>query len=74
MAASGWEHKVRADQTGGCVPVEGAFQVSRPNPTPGRDGKSFELTNFATTLSVVQPTGLEPLPPRPAAKPSAGQG
>ena len=54
--------------------MEGVFQVSRPNPTPGRDGKSFELTNFVTTLSVVQPTGLEPLPPRPAAKPSAGQG
>ncbi len=80
MAASGWEREVRADQTGtfeAAFPWKGSYviQVSHPDTTPGsRGGKSFEVTNFVTTLSFVQPTGLDPLPPPPAAKPSAGQG
>ena len=80
IAASGWEREVRADQTGTFgaeFPWKGAYvmEVSHPDPTPGsRGGESFELTNFVTTLSFVQPTGLEPLPPPPPAKPSAGQG
>ena len=80
MAASGWVREVRADQTGTFeaeFPWKGSYviQVSHPDPTPGsRGGESFELTNFVTTLSLVQPTGLEPLAPPPAARPSAGLG
>jgi hypothetical protein len=80
MAASGWEREVRADQTGifeAAFPWKGSYviQVSHPDPTPGsRGGESFELTNFVTTLSLVRPTGLDPLPPPPAAKPNASQG
>jgi hypothetical protein len=80
MAASGWEREMRADQTGTFeaeFPWKGSYviEVSHPDPTSGsRDGKSFELTNFVTTLSFVQPTGLDPLPTPPPAKPSAGQG
>jgi hypothetical protein len=58
-------------------PWKGSYviQVSHPDPTPGsRGGKSFELTNFVTTLSLVQSTGLEPLASPPAAKPSTGLG
>ena len=50
-------------------------QVSHPDRTPGSGGrKSFELTNFVTTLPLVQSTGLEPLASPPSAKPSAGLG
>jgi hypothetical protein len=80
MAASGWARETRTDKTGTFeaeFPWKGSYviEVSHADPTPGsRGGQTFELMNFVTTLSFVQPTGLEPLPPPPAAKPSTGQG
>jgi hypothetical protein len=79
-SAKGETPLVHADQTStseaeflwkGSYPI----QMSHLDPTPGsRGGNSFELTNFVTTLSLVQPTGLEPVASPPAAKPSAGLG
>lgn len=75
MAASGWARELRTDDAGAFqveLPWKGAYaiEVSHADHTPGnRGGQSFDLTNFVTTLSFVQLTGLEPLAPPPAAKP-----
>lgn len=76
VAASGWMQEATTDEAGAFsagFPWRGAYaiEVAHADRTPGiRDGKTFEATNFVTTLSLVRADGLEPPPPPPAAKPN----
>src|SRR5262249_43821608 len=75
MAASGWARELRTDDAGSFqveFPWKGpyAIEVSHADQTPGnRGGQAFDLANFVTTLSFVQRSALDPVPPPPAAKP-----
>lgn len=74
IAASGWVREARTGQDGSfeaSFPWKGlyAVEVSHADRTPGsRDGQPYDLTNFVTTLSFVQPSGLDPLPLPPPTK------
>lgn len=76
IAASGW---VREERTG----EDGSFAVSLPwrgtyvmevhytDKTPGKQGdEAYDVASYVTTLTVMQPQGLEPPPAPPAAKPN----
>ena len=76
IAASGWEREVQTSESGtfeAAFPWKGAYaiEVGHSDKTPGnRSGQPYDQTYFVTTLTVVQPTGLEPPPPPAAAKPN----
>jgi hypothetical protein len=76
IAASGWVREVRTGEDGtfeAAFPWKSlyAIEVQHPDRTPGsRDGQAFDMTNFVTTLSYMQPTGLEPPPPPAPPKPN----
>lgn len=76
IAASGWEREARTDEAGlfeASFPWKGlyALEVHHADRTPGtRGSEAYDLTNFVTTLTFTQDSGLEPPPPPPAAKPN----
>ena len=56
----------------GALPWRGpyVFEVQHADTTPGKRGDdAYDVMNYVTSLTVVQPQGVEPLPALPAAKP-----
>ena len=58
------------------LPWQGQYvmSVSHADRTPGeRDGEKYDGVNYATTLTLVQPAGVVPIPAGPAAQPRPGK-
>jgi hypothetical protein len=76
---SGWSKKARTGDDGQVsfdLPWQGQYvlSVSHADRTPGeRDGEKYDATDYATTLTLVQPAGVAPFPAGPAAKPNPGR-
>lgn len=76
VAASGWSQAHRTDDQGlftVFLPWKGAYvvEVSHSDKTPGtRNGETYDVANYATTLTLVQPDGLQPPAPPPAKAPN----
>lgn len=74
---SGWHQDYRSDENGRLsisLPWRGAYvlELRHQDNTPGnRNGEAFDLTYYATTATLVQSTGLAPLPAVPAVAPKA---
>ncbi|MDR0702032.1 MAG: DUF4198 domain-containing protein [Azoarcus sp.] len=75
---SGWRKRGRTDAEGGVefdLPWKGQYvlEVSHVERTPGeRKGEKYDSINYATTLTLVRPTGAAPVPAGLAAKPNPG--
>lgn len=76
ISAAGWVREERTGEDGGfavALPWRGTYvlEVHHTDKTPGKQGdEAYELANYVTTLTVLQPQGLEPLPAPPPAKPN----
>ena len=76
VAASGWSQEHRSDDQGlfsVALPWKGTYvvEVSYSDKTPGsRGGEAYDIANYATTLTLTQPAGIEPPPPPPAKAPN----
>ncbi|MDR2625255.1 MAG: DUF4198 domain-containing protein [Zoogloeaceae bacterium] len=76
---SGWSKKARASDNGQVsfdLPWQGQYvlSVSHTDRTPGeREGEKYDAVNHATTLTLVQPAGIAPLPAGPKARPNPGR-
>lgn len=76
VAASGWSQEHRTDDQGlfsVALPWKGAYvvEVSHSDKNPGaRSGENYDVANYATTLTLTQPSGIEPPPPPPAKAPN----
>jgi hypothetical protein len=75
ITPSGWGRELHTDDAGEftvALPWRGpyVFEVQHADKTPGKRGEeAYDLVNHVTSLTVVQPQGIEPLPAPPAAKP-----
>jgi Domain of unknown function (DUF4198) len=75
ITPSGWAREVQAGDDGTfavALPWRGpyVFEVQHTDRTPGKRGEeTYDQASFVTSLTVVQPQGLEPLPAPPPAKP-----
>lgn len=75
MTPSGWGRDVYTGDDGEfsvALPWRGpyVFEVQHADKTPGKRGEeAYDLVNYVTSLTVVQPQGIEPLPAPPPAKP-----
>lgn len=75
VTPSGWgreEHTGADGEFEVKLPWRGAyvFEVHHDDNAPGKRGEqAYDFANYVTTLTVVQPQGIEPLPAPPAAKP-----
>jgi hypothetical protein len=75
ITPSGWGRDVYTGEDGDftvALPWRGAyvFEVQHADKTPGKRGEeAYDVVNYVTSLTVVQPQGLEPLPAPPPAKP-----
>lgn len=75
ITPSGWGRELHAGEDGSFavdLPWRGLYvlEVQHADRTPGKRGDdAYDVVNYVTSLSVVQPSGLEPLPPPPPAKP-----
>lgn len=76
VALSGWSKEARTDEYGivrFSTPWKGAYlmEARHTDNTPGeRDGETYDVASYGTTLSFVQPKGLLSPPAPPAAKPN----
>lgn len=76
VAASGWSQEHRTDDQGlftAALPWKGTYvvEVSHSDKTPGsRGGEAYDVANYATALTLIQPVGIEPPPPPPAKAPN----
>ena len=79
LVQSGWRKKARTNADGVVefdLPWQGQYviEVSHAERTPGeRKGEKYDAINYVTTLTLVQPTGVAPLPAGPAAEPNPGK-
>jgi len=75
VTPSGWGRGERTGAEGEFevkLPWRGAyvFEVHHDDNAPGKRGEqAYDFANYVTTLTVVQPQGIEPLPAPPPAKP-----
>lgn len=75
IAASGWSRELQTGEDGHItvkLPWRGLYvlEVHHADKTPGKRGEeAYDSKNYVTSLTVVQPQGLEPPPPPPPAKP-----
>lgn len=75
VTPSGWGREIYTGEDGSFevgLPWRGpyVFEVQHADKTPGKRGDdAYDQVNYVTSLTVVQPQGIEPLPPPPAAKP-----
>ncbi|WP_395711113.1 DUF4198 domain-containing protein [Reyranella sp.] len=76
ISASGWVREERTGEDGGfavALPWRGIYviEVQYADKTPGKQGEdAYDVANYVTTLTVMQPQGLDPLPAPPPAKPN----
>jgi uncharacterized GH25 family protein len=75
VTPSGWGREEHTGTDGKFevkLPWRGAyvFEVHHDDNAPGKRGEqAYDFANYVTTLTVVQPQGIEPLPEPPPAKP-----
>ncbi|CAN5620435.1 hypothetical protein BH10PSE6_BH10PSE6_22470 [soil metagenome] len=75
ITPSGWGREVQTGEDGGfevALPWRGAYvlEVHHNDRTPGKRGEeAYDIMNYVTSLTVVQPDGLPPVPAPPPAKP-----
>jgi uncharacterized GH25 family protein len=75
ITPSGWAREVHGGDDGTftvALPWRGpyVFEVQHDDRTPGKRGEeAYDQASYVTSLTVVQPQGVEPLPALPAAKP-----
>ncbi len=75
ITPSGWGREAHTGEDGSfavALPWRGVyvFEVHHNDRTPGKRGDdAYDVMNYVTSLTVVQPQGLEPLPAPPPAKP-----
>jgi hypothetical protein len=75
ITPSGWAREVHGGDDGifaVALPWRGpyVFEVQHTDRTPGKRGEeAYDQASYVTSLTVVQPQGVEPLPALPAAKP-----
>lgn len=75
ITPSGWGREIYTGEDGGfdvALPWRGpyVFEVQHADKTPGKRGDdAYDQANYVTSLTVVQPQGIEPLPAPPPAKP-----
>lgn len=75
ITPSGWAREVHGDDDGTftvALPWRGpyVFEVQHADGTPGKRGEeAYDSASYVTSLTVVQPQGVEPLPAPPPAKP-----
>jgi uncharacterized GH25 family protein len=75
ITPSGWAREVHGGDDGifaVALPWRGpyVFEVQHTDSTPGKRGEeAYDQASYVTSLTVVQPQGVEPLPALPAAKP-----
>ena len=75
ITPSGWGRDVYTGDDGDfsvVLPWKGpyVFEVQHADKTPGKRGEeAYDIVNYVTSLTVVQPQGIEPLPAPPPAKP-----
>lgn len=80
VVQSGWSREAWSDKQGLVsfpLPWQGTYvlEVHHEDKTGGeRDGKRYEQASYVTTLSLVQPQGVAPLPAPPAVAPSKDHG
>ena len=76
FTASGWERELHAADDGTLavpLPWRGTYvlELSHSETTGGeRAGRKYDRANYVTSLTLLQPEGLQPLPPLPAAPPN----
>ena len=79
VVQSGWSKSARSNAEGLVsfdLPWQGQYVVeaSHIDRAPGeRDGEKYDGINYVTTLTLVRPAGLTPLPAGPAMKPNPGK-
>jgi hypothetical protein len=79
VVQSGWRKSARSNAQGLLrfdLPWQGQYvlEASHIERTPGeRQGEKYDAINYVTTLTLVRPEGLAPLPAGPAAKPNPGK-
>ena len=75
VTPSGWGREERTGEDGSfevALPWRGAyvFEVQHADRTPGKRGEdAYDVVNYVTSLTVVEPKGIEALPAPPPAKP-----
>lgn len=75
MTPSGWAREFHTGEDGSfevSLPWRGPYvlEVQHADKTPGKRGDdAYDQVNYVTSLTVVQPQGVEPLPALPPAKP-----
>lgn len=75
ITPSGWGREVHAGDDGTFaidLPWRGpyVFEVQHADRTPGKRGdEAYDSASYVTSLTVMQPQGIEPLPAPPPAKP-----
>lgn len=75
ITPSGWGREVQTGEDGGfavALPWRGiyVFEVQHTDRTAGkRANDAYDSASYVTSLTIVQPQGLEPLPAPPPAKP-----
>lgn len=75
ITPSGWGREAHTGEDGSfavALPWRGVyvFEVHHNDRTPGKRGEdAYDVMNYVTSLTVMQPQGLEPLPAPPPAKP-----
>ncbi len=75
VTQSGWGRDVYTGENGEfsvALPWRGTYvlEVQHTDDTPGKRGEeAYDFMNLVTSLTVVQPQGVEPLPAPPPAKP-----
>jgi hypothetical protein len=79
VVQSGWRKTARSNPEGLVhfdLPWQGQYvlEASHLDRTPGeRGGEKYDAINYVTTLTLVRPDGVAPLPAGPAAKPNPGK-
>lgn len=79
LVQSGWGKTARTDAEGRVefdLPWQGQYvvEVSHIDRTPGeRDGEKYDGISYVTTLTLVQSSGIAPLPAGPAVRPNPGK-
>jgi len=75
LTPSGWGREAHTGEDGSfsvALPWRGiyVFEVQHTDRTAGKRGEdAYDTASYVTSLTVMQPQGLEPLPPPPPAKP-----
>jgi hypothetical protein len=75
ITPSGWSREERTGEDGSFVvalPWRGpyVFEIQHADRTPGKRGEdAYDIINYVTSLTLVEPKGVEPLPAPAPAKP-----